>query len=219
MLSLTKWRGLVRGKAVVVASVIILSLCAQLAYSYDSQYNEELLTDTGFEQVQNGAFTQWFVASNGVLTPVSAPDVHGGATAARFVAAVNENGYCFFVSSSFFPVNAKTYPGPKRAVYHVSIYTKGTGTVSLAVGEYSASGVLINCNGLEGSTLNLTSNWQKIDVVYNPYNDPNIYQGRLFVLFYSSTQTAYFDDASVVFNTQKNAGIPSGLEKPAPAKQ
>ncbi|MFH2067956.1 MAG: hypothetical protein ABII89_00615 [Candidatus Omnitrophota bacterium] len=162
----------------------------------------ELLKDGGFEQAENGAFKEWIVNNAGVLTP--AADARTGKTAVQFEAKLHEWGYCAFKSEKF-PVNPK-------ATYRMSVWAKGTGSVTLQVYQYSQT-IWVGTNFITGE-LQLTPEWKKLEVVYKPTDNPIIAGGMFAISLFGEKSVAYFDDASLTFDPAENSGISSGLEAP-----
>ena len=165
----------------------------------------ELLKNGGVEEVKNGIPTGWKVDNAGKLS--SDGDARTGKLSAKFEAIEHAWGYCAFYSG-IDGINPK-------AIYHLSLWAKGKGTVSTAVYQYSGAG-FIGTQFLP-PRLNLNDQWQKLEVPYRP-GDARIQRVAYAIGLHGKDSVAWIDDASFTFNPEENPGISIEEERPATTK-
>ncbi len=155
----------------------------------------ELVANGGFEDLDKDLPKDWTVNNAGTLT--STPDSHTGKLAARFVTREHEWGYCAFAGKLRPPLSV-------GAVYHMSIWAKGSGRLTFAVYQQSGAG-FIGSRFLEPG-LDLGPEWKKLDVVYKP-EDRRIRSGAFAVHLHGKDAVATFDDAAFTFDPDENPSI------------
>ena len=167
------------------------------SFSIDPNAPVELLKNGGFEQAfDEVSFSGWGNLSGGQIIRDRVArtgeralkmTLFGDAPEARIISAP--------------PIVVKT-----GAVYRLSVWARGSGTLRLNATQYGASNFLSTDFMQDQSGLQLTDAWKKLSVAYRPSN-PKVKSASLALVLTGAGAQAVLDDASFSFTQSENPGI------------
>lgn len=170
----------------------------------------ELLENPGFEDVIDAAMIPgWSVDKSGIIT--SSADAHTGQRALKFE-KTGEREVRLYGRIRYGTDGTATSVKP-GAIYHLSVWVRGTGYVKLEATEYSGANFLKTDFLRDHPGVNLTGQWQKLTAEYRP-TDRRLQRAAFAVMLSGKGAVAYLDDASFSFDPDENPTV--NLETAAP---
>jgi hypothetical protein len=170
-----------------------------------ARIRHQLLTDGGFELATDAAnLRHWERQSGHVMASTDAR--HGGRSLLLKVSAGGEESRIF---------STPRRPLKPDAVYRLSVWAKGRGTLCLNVYQYGEMNFAGTDFLREQPSLNLTDEWQELRCDYRP-KDRGVKSASLALVLYGKDAQAQIDDASFTFVESDNPGVV--LEDPPVAR-
>jgi hypothetical protein len=165
----------------------------------------ELLEDGGFEQLSDAAnLLRWERQSGHVM---SSDDARHGARSLSLEVSAGDS-------------EARIFSTPRRrlrpgAVYRLSVWAKGRGTLAIGVYQYGSVNPLPTEFLRDAPPLSLTDEWQQLRVDYRP-SDKRLQAVAFALVLYGGDGRAVIDDASFRFSESDNPGFT--LDAPPPSR-